>query len=202
MTTHVKIHPDNPEPRFLSRCYDALLAGKIIALPTDTGFSMGCLLSNKQGQKRIALIRALSKQHNFTLLCKDLSHIAQYARVSNTNFRLLKRYTPGPYTFILPATHFFPKHLLKKNRKTIGIRVPDNTILLGLLAILPEPIISVSLLKQDDEVFSYGELLNVIDPRIDLFVDSGVFLREKTTVLDLTDDSAPALIREGLGHFE
>ena len=200
MSRVLQIHPTNPQPRLIARAVERLRAGAVIVYPTASSYALGCQLGDKAAAERIRHIRQTDRHHNFTLVCRDLSEIATYAKVDNQRFRLLKAATPGPFTFILQATHEVPRRLQHPRRKTIGIRVPDNAIVRALLAELGEPIMSCTLiLPGDDWPLSDPEeieerLVNVVD----LIIDGGPGQHEPTTVLDLTDD-APRLIREGLG---
>ncbi len=200
MAQLLEIHTTNPQPRLINSVITVLNQGGIIAYPTDSAYALGCQIGNKQAQERISQLRDLDKHHNFTLMCQNLSELGTYARVSNTIFRLLKAYTPGPYTFILPATQEVPKRLQNPKRKTIGLRVPDYPITLALLAALGEPLMSVTLILP-------GQSLPLVDPqeiyenlggRVDLVVSGGICDLEPTTVVDLVE-GAPQVIRVGKG---
>ena len=198
MSQYFHIHPENPQLRLLRQAGSIIREGGVIAYPTDSGYALGCQLENKSAVERVRRIRQLDEKHNFTLVCRDLSEIAVYAKVGNAHYRLLKRLTPGPYTFILPATREVPRRLLHAKRRTIGIRVPQNPITLGLLEELQEPMISTSLilpgedLPLSDQELIYERLQHVLD----LVVDGGFCGFEPTTVVGLTGEE-PELIREG-----
>ena len=150
MSRFLQIHPLNPQPRLIGQAVERLSAGAVIVYPTDSSYALGCRLGDKAAAERIRHIRQTDRQHNFTLVCRDLSEIATYSKVDNSRYRLLKAATPGPFTFILQATHEVPRRLQHPRRKTIGIRVPDNLIARGLLAELGEPIMSCTLIMPGD----------------------------------------------------
>ena len=202
MSEKIEIHPKDPQPRLVLRVAEAILNDKIIAYPTDSGYALGCRLENKEGVERIRKIRALDKYHNFTLFCADLSELSLYAQVDNSAFRLLKAYTPGPYTFILNASKQVPRRLLQPSRKTIGIRIPDHRFCQMLLRELKEPLMSVSLLipPADDaeEPITIDDLYAVIEYKVDFFIDVGNCIMQPTSVVDLTT-GIPKIIRIGQG---
>ncbi|MBK8510350.1 MAG: L-threonylcarbamoyladenylate synthase [Candidatus Competibacter sp.] len=200
MSRLLQIHPLNPQPRSIGQAVECLGAGGVIVYPTDSSYALGCRLGDKAAAERIRHIRQTDRHHNFTLVCRDLSEIATYAKVDNRRYRLLKAATPGPFTFILQATHEVPRRLQHPRRKTIGIRVPDNAIARALLTELGEPIMSCTLSLPGDEwpLADPEEIRERLNNEVDLLIDGGPCQREPTTVLDLTGD-APELIREGLG---
>lgn len=200
MTKVLQIHPDNPQPRLLRRVAEALGRGAVMAYPTDSAYGLGCQLGNKDGWERIRRIRGLDKHHNFTLICRDLSELSQYARVDNAVFRLLKAYTPGVYTFILPATREVPRRLLHPKRKTIGLRVPDHRFCRALLDQLAVPLMSVTLTLPGDTVplVDIDEMAERLDGRVDLIIDSGHASFDNTSVIDLTSGT-PEILRVGKG---
>lgn len=200
MSRVLQIHPANPQSRLIAQAVEQLRAGAVIVYPTDSSYAFGCQLGDKAAAERIRHIRQTDRHHNFTLVCRDLSEIATYAKVDNQRFRLLKAATPGPFTFILQATHEVPRRLQHPRRKTIGIRVPDNAIVRALLAELGEPIMSCTLILPGDEwpLSDPEEIEDRLSREVDLMIDGGPGQHEPTTVLDLTDD-APQLIRAGLG---
>jgi tRNA threonylcarbamoyl adenosine modification protein (Sua5/YciO/YrdC/YwlC family) len=200
MSRFLQIHPVNPQPRLIAQAVERLRAGDVVVYPTDSSYALGCQLGDKAAAERIRHIRQTDRHHNFTLVCRDLSEIATYAKVDNQRYRLLKAVTPGPFTFILQATHEVPRRLQHPRRKTIGIRVPDNVIARALLAELGEPIMSCTLILPGDDwpLYDPEEIEERLRHEVDLIVDGGSGQREPTTVLDLTDD-APQLIRQGLG---
>ena len=200
MSRFLQIHPANPQPRLIAQAVERLRAGAVIVYPTDSNYALGCQLGDKAAAERIRHIRQTDRHHNFTLVCRDLSEIAAYAKVDNQRYRLLKAATPGPFTFILQATHEVPRRLQHPRRKSIGIRVPDNAIVRALLAELGEPVMSCTLILPGDDwpLSDPEEIDERLGHEVDLIVDGGPGQREPTTVLDLTDD-APQLIRQGFG---
>lgn len=203
MAQFFRIHPDNPQVRLINQAADIIRQGGLIVYPTDSAYALGCHIGDKDALERIRTLRKLDKDHNFTLMCRDLSELATYARVSNQSFRLLKKHTPGAYTFILEATSEVPRRLLHPKRKTIGLRVPDNAIAQALLTELGEPLMTSSLLLPGDEYPSSDpyEIREQLEHQVDLVIDGGFCGVEPTTVIDLTED-APELIRQGKGNFE
>ncbi|ALV92127.1 MULTISPECIES: L-threonylcarbamoyladenylate synthase [Pantoea] len=194
------IHPDNPQPRLINQAVDYLNKGSVIVYPTDSGYALGCRLEEKNAMERICRIRQLDGNHNFTLMCRDLSELSTYSQVDNTAFRILKNNTPGNYTFILKATKEVPRRLMNDKRKTIGLRVPSNPVALALLERLNEPMMSTSLMlpgndftESDPEEIQYS-----IGKLVDLIIDGGTLGQQPTTVIDLTSDS-PIVVREGVG---
>lgn len=200
MTQIFRIHPETPQKRLIKQAADRLRAGEVIVYPTDAAYAVGCALENKRGLERIIQLRQLGEKHNFTILCCDLSQLANYARVDNWVFRLLKANTPGPYTFILQATNDVPRRLLHPKRKTVGLRVPDNAIVQSLLEEMGEPIMSTTLLLPGDEfpMTDPEEIYDRVGKLVDLIIDGGWGEMETTTVVDLVD-SAPVVLREGKG---
>ncbi len=200
MSRVLQIHPANPQPRLIAQAVERLRAGAVIVYPTDSSYALGCQLGDKAAAERIRHIRQTDRHHNFTLVCRDLSEIATYAKVDNQRFRLLKAATPGPFTFILQATHEVPRRLQHPRRKTIGIRVPDNAIVRALLTELGEPIMSCTLILPGDgwPLSDPEDIEARVSHEVDWIIDGGPGQHEPTTVLDLTGD-APQLIREGLG---
>ncbi len=198
--TMLSIHPDNPQPRLIQQVVDRLQAGAVIALPTDACYALACLPGDKTGADRIRRIRQVDETHHLTLLCRDLSELGVYAKVDNTAFRLMKTLTPGPYTFILPATREVPRRLQHPKRRTIGMRVPASPIVSALLDALGSPLMSATLeLPGDDLPLSDPwEINDRLGKVVDLVVDGGAGTLEATSVLDLTDD-VPTVIRHGLG---
>lgn len=200
MSRFLQIHPANPQPRLITQAVEQLRNGAVLVYPTDSSYALGCQLGDKTAAERIRHIRQTDRHHNFTLVCRDLSEIATYAKVDNQRYRLLKAATPGPFTFILQATHEVPRRLQHPRRKTIGIRVPDNRIALALLAELGEPIMSCTLILPGDEwpLSDPEEIEERLHHQVDFIIDGGPGQHEPTTVIDLTDH-APCLIRQGLG---
>jgi tRNA threonylcarbamoyl adenosine modification protein (Sua5/YciO/YrdC/YwlC family) len=196
----LQIHPANPQPRLIAQAVTQLHDGDVLVYPTDSSYALGCRLGDKAAAERIRQIRQTDRHHNFTLVCRDLSEIATYAKVDNQRYRLLKAATPGPFTFILQATHEVPRRLQHPRRKTIGIRVPDHGIVRALLTALGEPIMSCTLTLPGDDwpLHDPEEIETRLSNSVDLIIDGGPGQREPTTVLDLTE-AAPRLIRQGLG---
>ena len=200
MTQYFEIHPVTPQKRLLRTAVDMILDGAVIVYPTDSTYALGCRMGEKSAVDRIRQIRQLDERHNFTLVCRDLSDIGTYAKVDNVAFRLLKAHTPGPYTFILPATGEVPRLLLHPKRKTIGIRVPDHPVALALAEELGEPLMSTTLLLPDQDI-PYTDAQDIQDrigKLVDLIVDGGPGGVEPSTVVDLTT-GMPSVIRQGKG---
>ncbi|MEG9545513.1 L-threonylcarbamoyladenylate synthase [Mannheimia sp. HC-2023] len=193
------IHPDNPQQRLINQAVEIIKDGGVIVYPTDSGYALGCAMGDKHAMDRIVAIRKLPENHNFTLVCSDLSELSIYALVNNQSYRLIKNNTPNPYTFILPATKELPRRLMTK-RKTVGIRVPNNAIALALIAALGEPILSCSLMLPDTEMTESDpdEIRMQLEHKVDLIIHGGYLGQQPTTVIDLTED-APVVIREGSG---
>ena len=202
MAQFFQIHPENPQARLISQAVDIIRRGGIVVYPTDSAYALGCHIGDKRAMDRIRLMRRLDKHHNFTLMCRDLSEIATYARVDNQVFRLLKAHTPGPYTFILEATSEVPRRLMHPKRKTIGLRVPDNAIALALLEELNEPLMTSTLLLPGDEypLTDPYDIRDSLEHQVELVIDGGFCGLEPTTVVDLTN-TAPELLRQGKGDF-
>lgn len=202
MAQFFQIHPDNPQQRLVAQAVDIIRKGGLVVYPTDCAYALGCHIGDKDALDRIRAIRKLDKDHNFTLMCRDLSELATYARVDNAVYRQIKHHTPGAYTFILEATAEVPRRLLHPKRKTIGLRVPDNNIALALLAELGEPIMTSSLLMPGEEYPPTDpyDIRDFLEHQVDLIIDGGFCGMETTTVIDLTGDS-PVLVRQGKGDF-
>jgi len=199
-----QIHPENPQKRLIRQAAEILRNGGVVVYPTDSAYAIGCHLGDKQASDRIKRIRKLDEKHNFTLVCRDLSDIGVYARVDNTQYRLLKTFTPGPYTFILHATSEVPRRLLHPKRRTIGVRVPDNVIVQDLLAEMGEPIMSSTLILpgETDPMTDPYEIRETLEHDVDLIIDGGFCGLEPTTVVDFTEDDVPRVVREGKGDPE
>lgn len=200
MAQYLQIHPDNPQQRLIEQAADIVRRGGIMAYPTDSAYALGCHLGDKTALDRIRHMRQLDKHHNFTLMCRDLSELATYARVDNQVFRLLKNHTPGAFTFILPGTSEVPRRLMHPKRKTIGLRVPDNRITLALLEALGEPLMSSSLLLpgQTLPLSDPEDIRDALDNQLELIIDGGNCGLEPTTVVDLTGP-LPQVTRQGKG---
>lgn len=200
MSQFFQMHPDNPQPRLVRQAADIVRGGGVIVYPTDSAYALGCRLGDKSALDRIRRIRKLDDRHNFTLVCRDLSEIAAYARVDNSVYRLLKHHTPGPYTFILRATSELPRRLLHPRRRTVGLRVPDNEIARALLNDLREPLMSVTLIMPGDELplIDPQAIRELLEHRLELVIDGGYCGMEPSTVVDLVG-AAPLLLRAGKG---
>ncbi|HSH41691.1 MAG TPA: L-threonylcarbamoyladenylate synthase [Arenicellales bacterium] len=198
MAQYFEIHPETPQKRLIHQAAELIRNGGVIAYPTDSSYALGCQLDDKQAAERIRRIRRVGPDHNFTLVVKDLSEIAQYARVDNEQYRMLKALTPGPFTFILPATREVPRRLQHPKRKTIGIRVPDYPIVLALLEELQEPIMSSTLIMPEDEMpMSDAQAIReTLQHDVDLVIDGGPCGMEPTTVIEWTED-VPRIVRQG-----
>jgi tRNA threonylcarbamoyl adenosine modification protein (Sua5/YciO/YrdC/YwlC family) len=200
MSQFFEIHPQNPQPRLIRQAAQIIQSGGIVAVPTDSAYALVCRLDDKAAVERLRKIRGVDEKHHLTLLCRDLSEISQYARIDNQQYRMLKATTPGPYTVILPATHEVPRRLSHPSRKTIGLRVPENQIMLALLEELGEPLIGTTLQLPGDEhmLSDPDEVQQRLGKQIDLVIDGGAGTLEPTTVIDLTGPE-PVLLREGRG---
>jgi|TARA_B110000046_G_scaffold105115_1_gene112474 tRNA threonylcarbamoyl adenosine modification protein (Sua5/YciO/YrdC/YwlC family) len=195
-----QIHPENPQARLIRNAVDIIHNGGVVVYPTDSGYALGCHIGDKTALDRIRRIRKLDDKHNFTLVCRDLSEIATYAKVNNTSYRLLRHTTPGAYTFILQATSEVPRRLMHPKRKTVGLRVPDNAIAAALLADLGEPLMSVTLIMPGDEfpLTDPYDIRETLEHEVDLVIDGGYCGMEPTTVVDLADDRS-VILRAGKG---
>ena len=200
MSQFFQIHPDNPQPRLVRQAVELLRNGAVIVYPTDSAYALGCHLGDKKALDRIRDIRRVDDRHNFTLVCRDLSQAANYARMDNIAYRLINAHTPGPYTFILPATREVPRSLLHPKRRTIGIRIPANRIAQALLEELGEPIMSTTLILpgEDMPMTDPYEIREVLEHQVDLVIDGGYCDIEPTTVVELTGD-LPVVVRRGKG---
>lgn len=200
MSQYFVVHPVNPQSRLISQAVTILRQGGVIVYPTDSGYALGCLMGDKNALEKVCRIRRLEGEHNFTLLCNDLSELSEYARVDNSAFRLIKNNTPGAYTFILKATKEVPRRLMSEKKKTIGIRVPTNKISRALLEELGEPMMSSTLiLPGQDLAESDPEVIREkLEKQVDLILDGGTQGEQPTTVVDLSEDE-PKVVRYGAG---
>lgn len=200
MAQFFQIHPENPQPRLIGQAVDIIRRGGLVVYPTDSAYALACHIGDKMALDRIRLMRRLDKHHNFTLMCRDLSELATYAKVNNQVFRILKNHTPGPFTFILPGTSEVPRRLMHPKRKTIGLRVPDNRIALALMEALGEPLMSSSLLLPGDStpLSDPEDIREALEHQVELVIDGGNCGLEPTTVVDLTGP-VPEIIRQGKG---
>lgn len=195
-----ELHPDNPQPRYIRETAKLLRGGGVMAYPTDSCYALGCLIGNKDGMERIRALRGVDEKHHFTLICRDLSEIARYARVDNRQYRILRAGTPGGYTFILEATREVPRRLQHPKRSTIGLRVPDHAVVAMLLEELDEPILSMTLHLQGEEypLNDPEEIQERLGCRLDVVLVSGYCGLMPTTVIDLSTPT-PELLRTGAG---
>lgn len=194
------VHPDNPQARLIKQAVEIVRRGGVMVYPTDSSYALGCHIGDKNAMERMRRIRKLDDKHNFTLVCRDLSEIATYAKVNNAAYRLMKSLTPGPYTFILQATHEVPRRLQNPKRKTIGLRVPGHVVAQSLLRELGEPLMSCTLiLPGSDMPLSDPEAIQAaLSGQVELFVDGGYCGLEPTTVVDLVQET-PLVTRAGKG---
>lgn len=201
MAQFFTIHPDNPQPRLIKQAADMLRDGAVIVYPTDSGYALGCRLDDKDAVTRIRQIRGKDDKHLMTLVCRDLSELAKYARVGNAQFRLLKNNTPGSYTFILDATKEVPRRLQHPKRSTVGLRIPDHPVALALLEELGEPLLSSTLILPDahQPLTDVDEIRERLERLVELIIEGGAVGVEPTTVIDLTE-STPVLMRRGKGE--
>jgi len=200
MSQLITIHPKNPQPRLIRRVVDALEQGGVVVYPTDSSYALGCHIGDKHALERIRRIRRMEREHDFTLVCRDLSEIANYARIGNSAYRLLKSLTPGPYTFILPATREVPKRLQDPKRRSIGIRVPNDRIAQALTEELGQPLMSSTLQLPGDDIplTDVDEIQEKIGGLVDVIIDAGTGGIEPTTVLDFTSGDVQ-VVRLGRG---
>ena len=202
MSERVSVNVHGPKPREIDRITAVLVRGGLIAYPTDSGYALGWRTDNKKARERVIRLRQLNRDHHFTFCCRSLSDVSQLTKVNNQAHRLIRQLTPGPYTFILPATSQVPRSV-KHRQQTIGVRIPDNAVVQAMLESLDEPLLSSSLLLPDqDEIYDSEDLFDAVYGSIDLFVDSGYCALEPTTLIDLSGD-VPVVLRQGAGevHF-
>jgi tRNA threonylcarbamoyl adenosine modification protein (Sua5/YciO/YrdC/YwlC family) len=202
MAQYFEVNPDNPQKRLINRAVEILREGGIGAYPTDSCYALGCCIGDKQALDRIRLLRRLDEKHNLTLMCADLSEIGALAKVDNSAFRLIKSLTPGPFTFLLPATRDVPRRLRHPSRSTIGIRIPDDIVARELLHALGEPLMSTSLILpgSDHPLSEPEDIRDQLDHALDFILVAGARGLEPTTVLDLVDGE-PRMVRQGLGNI-
>lgn len=200
MARLIEIHPDNPQARLIDQVAEALQSGELIAYPTDSGYALGCTIGNSEGMERIRAIRDLDERHHYTLVCSSFAQLGQFVQIDNAVFRSLKAATPGPYTFILPATKLVPKRLKQAKKQTVGVRFPESLIALELSRALGEPILSSTLiLPGASEAMTEAWLINdEIGHAVDVIIDAGHVDAEPTTVVSFADGQAEVL-REGAG---
>ena len=200
MSQFFAIHPETPQARLIQQAVSLIQGGGVIVYPTDSAYALGCQLGDKKAMERIRRIRSLQENHNFTLVCRDLSELGTYAHVDNTTYRLLRHATPGPYTFVLEATREVPRRLIQPKRKTIGLRVPDHPIPQALLHALNEPLISATLIMPGDDypMTDPYDIRHYLEHEVDLVIDGGFCGLEATSVVDLTGPT-PVVLRAGVG---
>ena len=200
MSERIEIRAEGPKPRLIENVVAVLVRGGLIAYPTDSGYALGWRAGNGKAQDRVIHLRELNRKDHFTYCCRTLSDVSHYAQVSNWAHRLIRQLTPGPYTFILPATSNVPKHHGQKRPSEIGIRIPDHEIVQAMLQTIDEPILSSSLILpgMEDEIMDTEDLYDAVHQDVDLFVDAGYCPLEPTTLLDLTEDT-PRVLRQGQG---
>ncbi len=200
MALFFELHPDNPQPRLLKQAAALLHAGGLAAIPTDSSYALVCHLDDKAAAQQLRRVRGVDDRHHLTLLCRDLSELALYAMVDNRQYRLLKSATPGPYTFILPATKEVPRRLSHPSRRTIGLRVPECKVTQGLLEELGQPLLATTLIPpgESEPLNDADEIRERFDTLVQAIVSIGACPREPTTVVDLTGGE-PVLVRQGRG---
>ena len=203
MSQYFAVHPTHPQPRLIAQAAAIIRDGGVIAYPTDSCYAIGCHIGDKEAMQRLRAIRKVDDKHHLTLMCRDLSEIASYAQVDNVQYRLLKKLTPGSYTFILQASREVPRRLLHPRRKTIGMRVPEHAVAQALLAALGEPLLSATLILPDDALpLNDGEEIRErLERALDLVLDAGSCGIVPTTMVDLTGE-VPQLLRQGKGSVE
>ena len=203
MSQYFAVHPINPQPRLIAQAAAIIRAGGVIAYPTDSCYAIGCHIGDKEAMQRLRTIRNIDDKHHLTLMCRDLSEIATYAQVDNVQYRLLRKLTPGSYTFILRASREVPRRLLHPRRKTIGMRVPDHAVAQALLQELGEPLLSATLSLPGDALpLNDGEEIRArLEHVLDLVLDAGSCGTEPTTMVDLSG-AAPELLRQGKGSLD
>ena len=204
MSQYFHIHPDNPQSRLIKQAVNIIREGGVIAYPTDSAYALGCHLGDKDALQRIIRLRNLDDKHHFTLMCRDLSEIATYAKVDNATYRLLKAHTPGAYTFILAASGEVPRRLMHPKRKTIGLRVPDHAICQSLLAELNEPMLTTTLQLPDatEPMFDPEEIFESLGKQVELVINGGFGAMISTTVVDLSGPGGAEILRIGAGDPE
>ena len=201
MATYLDVHPVDPQPRAIRTAVAALREDGLIAYPTDSGYALGAMLGNQDAKDRIRTIRRLDDRHHYTLVCSDFAQLGQFVIIDNSVFRAIKATTPGPYTFILPATKEVPRRLLHPKKKTVGVRIPDHPVVRALLAELGQPLVSSTLiLPGESEPMTDGwTVKDTLDHQVDVVLDSGECGTEPTTVIDFSDGTAE-VVRVGAGE--
>ncbi len=200
MSQYFEVHPENPPIRLLKQAAQILHAGGVVAVPTDSSYALVCRLDDKSAAERLRRIRQVDDKHHLTLLCRDLSELALYARVDNRQFRLIKQGTPGPFTFILEATKEVPRRLSHPSRRTIGLRVPEHKVLQALLEVLEQPLLATTLIPpgETDALNDPQDIRERFEKQLQAVIDAGACPMQPTTIIDLTDDD-PVVVRQGRG---
>jgi tRNA threonylcarbamoyl adenosine modification protein (Sua5/YciO/YrdC/YwlC family) len=203
VSQYFEVHPHNPQPRLLKQAAQILHAGGVVAVPTDSSYALACHLDDKAAAERLRRIRQVDDKHHLTLLCRDLSELAAYARVDNRQYRLLKLGTPGPYTFILEATKEVPRRVSHPSRRTIGLRVPEHRTLQALLEVFGQPLLATTLIApgEHEPLNDPHEIRDRFQKQIAAVIDAGACPMEATTVIDLSDSESPVLMRQGRGSL-
>ena len=202
MSQYLVIHPTHPQARLVNRAAQIVRSGGVIVYPTDSTYAIGCHLGDKEAVDRIRAIRRLRPDHHFTLMCRDLSELATYARVDNASYRIVRHHLPGPFTFVLRATREVPRRLVHKRRKTIGLRVPDHAIAQAILGALGEPMMSTTLLMPNEDlpVMEVQDRRGELEHVVDVIVDGGAGGPRQTTVVDLSSGDIE-IVRQGVGEL-
>jgi len=203
MATVYQVHPENPQPRTIKAAIDELQQGGIIIYPTDSGYAMGWSLDNHQAPKKVAMIKEVTQHQHYTMMCESISQMTDFVLVDNVAFRLIKQHTPGPYTFILPATRQVPKKMQHQKRRTIGVRVSDHVVVQALLAELGEPMMTSTLEFPDIDMFELDidDVVDKIGNQVDVIIDVGYCAQEPSTVVDLSEGEV-TIIRQGAGEID
>ncbi len=202
MAELIEIHPTHPQLRLLRKVVGVLARGGVIVYPTDSCYALGCAIGHKQALDRIRRLRKLDDKHHFTLVCRDLSELSNYAVVDNACYRLLRSYTPGAYTFLLKATREVPRRMQHPNRRTIGLRIPEHTVTQALLEVIEQPLMSTSLILPDSDspLIEPHAIVDCIGSQVDLIIDGGACHLEPTSVIDLVN-GYPEVVRAGAGDI-
>ncbi|MBM6405768.1 threonylcarbamoyl-AMP synthase [Phycicoccus sp. CSK15P-2] len=203
MARYLDVHPVDPQPRAIAQTVAVLRDGGLAAYPTDSGYALGALMGDQEAKDRIRTIRRLDDKHHYTLVCRDFAQLGQLVHVDNHVFRAVKAATPGPYTFILPATSDVPRRLLHPKKRTVGVRIPEHPVVRELLAALGEPLLSSTLILPDEtEPMTDGWVVKeALDHVVDIVLDSGECGTDPTTVVDFTADPAGEVVRDGAGRW-
>jgi len=201
MAQFFEIHPHNPQQRLIRRAVEIINKGGVVAFPTDSSYALCCHLGDKRALDRIRAIRRLDDKHNFTLICSDLTELSNFAKVGNDAFRLIKRLTPGAFTFVLKATKEVPKRLMHPKRKSVGLRIPDHPVAQALLRELGEPLFSTTLILPDDDesMVDPYEIRDRIEHEVDLIIDAGDIAYAPTTIISFVDNGEAEIVRQGIG---